>query len=214
PWAPDGTHIILVTGSGPDGNLLVRDSANVTDLSNPNSLRPGPRLYNANRLELVSATVVVPPWRPRPASTTPPEADMQIPANWNDDGTTLSAPNGIKVSGAFRTYILSHPWESADVPLGPAQNADPVELGWQQTDGNNAGLRLICMYSELCYTVKRGVYRASLGREFLTLLNQQSIPQPPPNTPAPGATLDELRAAARLIGDTSTQMLNQLNEIQ
>lgn len=72
PWRPEGTHIIVATGRTADGNILVRDSANCTSLYNPNSLRPGPRKYAANTLQLVSATVVVPSWLPRPASATPP----------------------------------------------------------------------------------------------------------------------------------------------
>lgn len=73
-WHPAGTHIILLTGVTSDGNVLVRDSANCTNLNDPNSLRPGPRKYQADKLALVSATVVVPPWMPRPASSTPPIA--------------------------------------------------------------------------------------------------------------------------------------------
>ena len=78
PWVPSGTHVILITGIASDGNVLARDSANCTDLYNPNSLRPGPRHYDAAALQLVSATVVVPPWQPRPVNATPPigEEDM------------------------------------------------------------------------------------------------------------------------------------------
>jgi hypothetical protein len=72
PWRAAGNHIILVTGVAPDGQVLVRDPANVTNLYDPKSLRPGPRKYDAGKLQLVSATVVVPPWMPRPASGTPP----------------------------------------------------------------------------------------------------------------------------------------------
>lgn len=75
PWTPAGNHVILVTGVTSDGNVLVRDSANCTSLYDPNSLRPGPRKYNAARLALVSATVVVPAWKPRPTSTTPPTGE-------------------------------------------------------------------------------------------------------------------------------------------
>lgn len=72
PWRAAGTHIIVATGRTADGHVLVRDSANCTNLYDPNSLRPGPRKYDANALQLVSATVVVPPWLSRPASATPP----------------------------------------------------------------------------------------------------------------------------------------------
>lgn len=74
PWKAAGTHVIVATGIASDGNLLVRDTANCTDLYNPNSLRPGPRKYDASKLQLVSATVCVPPWMARPASATPPVA--------------------------------------------------------------------------------------------------------------------------------------------
>jgi hypothetical protein len=77
PWTPAGTHVILVTGLASGGNVLVRDSANCTNLYDPNSLRPGPRTYVASSLQLVSATVVVPPWMPRPTSGIPPTAPVQ-----------------------------------------------------------------------------------------------------------------------------------------
>lgn len=72
PWRVAGNHIIVITGVASDGNVLVRDSANCTNLYDPRSLRPGPRKYEASRLALVSATVVVPPWLPRPTSNMPP----------------------------------------------------------------------------------------------------------------------------------------------
>jgi hypothetical protein len=71
PWTPAGTHVLLVTGVV-SGNILVRDSANCTSLNDPNSLRPGPRTYNAAKIQLVSATIAVPPWLPRPGSAVPP----------------------------------------------------------------------------------------------------------------------------------------------
>lgn len=74
PWTPGGTHVIVLTGVTSDGNVLARDSANCTSLYNPNSLREGPRTYRASSLQFVSATVVVPPGLPRPASATPPTA--------------------------------------------------------------------------------------------------------------------------------------------
>jgi hypothetical protein len=73
PWHAAGNHIILITGVTSDGNVLVRDSANCTNLYDPNSLRPGPCKYDAAKLQLVSATIVVPPWKPRPTSAAPPQ---------------------------------------------------------------------------------------------------------------------------------------------
>ncbi len=176
PWTPAGTHMIFVTGVNGAGQVLVRDSANCTSLSDPNSLRPGPRTYDASKLQLVSATIVVPPWRPRPVSATSlPTADMQIPTGWNDDmpSATLTAPNGQQVTGDFRLYVLSHAWDAVDVPMGPAQSANPVEFGFSQADGNNAGTRQVFMYSELASTSTRAPYRVSVGREFWTLLPKE-----------------------------------------
>jgi hypothetical protein len=176
PWTPRGTHMIFVTGVNSVGQILVRDSANCTSLSDPNSLRAGPRTYDASKLQMASATITVPPWRPRPVSATSlPTADMQIPDGWSDDmpGATLTAPNGQPVTGDFRLYVLSHAWNPADVPMGPAQSANPVELGFSQADGNNAGTRQVFMYSELAETSTRPLYKASVGREFWTLLQKE-----------------------------------------
>jgi len=70
PWTPSGNHIIVLSGES-NGNYLVRDSANCTDLFDPGSLRPGPRTYSSHALLLVSATVVVPPWMERPTTALP-----------------------------------------------------------------------------------------------------------------------------------------------
>jgi hypothetical protein len=220
PWTPTGTHIILVTGVGSAGNILVRDSANVTSLYNPASLRPGPRLYNASKIQLVSATVVVPPWRPRPESETAiPVADMQIPDGWQDDqpSGTLTAPNGVKVTGVFRLFILSSAWPAADVPMGPEETANPVEFGFSQSGGNNEGTRQIFMYSELCRTSARPIYRASIGREFWTLLNEHPAAAPATQPKAPSdqasATINDIKAAAKLIGDTGEHIIAQADAL-
>src|SRR5258708_13578929 len=42
-WFPSGNNIITITGEASDGNLLVRDTANVTNLFAPTTLRRGPR---------------------------------------------------------------------------------------------------------------------------------------------------------------------------
>jgi|SRR5579883_2905303 len=211
PWHPAGTHIILVTGVQ-GNNVLVRDSANVTSLSNPASLRPGPRLYDAGKLQLVSATVVAPPWRPRPESESAiPTADMQIPDGWQDDGQQLVAPNGVPVTGAFRLYVLCSAWPPADVPMGPEHSANPVELGWQQRDDNNEGTRQIFLYSELCRTSTRSAYRASVGREFWTAL--QAAEQSRGPSAQATATINDIKAAAKLAGDTSAHIMSQADAL-
>ncbi len=53
-WRPSGNHAIVVSGIAADGNLLVHDTANV----DAHGVRPGPRVYDASRLQIVSATAV------------------------------------------------------------------------------------------------------------------------------------------------------------
>ncbi len=75
-WVPSGNHIITITGVASDGNLLVRDTANVTNLFDPTTLRRGPRTYDASKMQLVTATAVVPPWLPRPPAGFNPLTDF------------------------------------------------------------------------------------------------------------------------------------------
>src|SRR5258708_21451598 len=39
------------------------------------------------------------------------------PTGWHDDGTTLTAPNGVKVVHGFRDYVLAHNWDAANEPV-------------------------------------------------------------------------------------------------
>lgn len=70
-WPPGAmTHIIVASGPGANaGELLVRDTANI----GPQGVRPGPRRYNAYKLQLVSATSVTPTWLKPPAPPPPPK---------------------------------------------------------------------------------------------------------------------------------------------
>ncbi len=222
PWAAVGSHIILATGLGSGNTLLVRDSANCASLNDPASLRPGPRIYDAGRLSLVGATVVTPPWRPRPAHARAlPNADMQIPTGWADDGEKLSAPNGISIQQGFRAYILAHRWHPGDIPLAAEAGANPVEMG---DPSSGSGTRLVTRYSELIWTASRGVYNASVGREFYTALSAlASLPSTPVPAPihaggGPGEQdvheiRSELLAAARMIGDLATHLLARVNQL-
>lgn len=152
PWTPAGSHIILVTGVTADGNVLARDSANCTNLYDPNSLRPGPRKYQASKLQLVSATVVVPPWLSRPASATAPspqEAFMGTPqgqqaqAYWNSTtqgsipvGGNAPALAGIFLAGqapSFSTGIAKS-WQTeynAGRVWGPPISYEFATVDWQ-----------------------------------------------------------------------------------
>ena len=153
-----------------------------------------------------------------------------VPPGWIDNGTALTAPNGIKVVLGFREHILSRTWEPANVPLAPEAGANPVELGFSQKDGNNAGTRQIFMYSELCYTKARGVWNATVGREFWTLLNEKLPTTPSPALASTTTTKSagggpaepeaeaseikrELMATERMIGDTATHLLKRASQL-
>lgn len=67
---------------------------------------------------------------------------VNIPTGWHDDGTTLTAPNGVKVVHGFRDMILNHnpEWDSNLIPLneeyatpdGTAQDF-ALESKWSKT---------------------------------------------------------------------------------
>lgn len=89
---------------------------------------------------------------------------IMVPANWKDDGTTLTAPNGIPVKLGFREYVLNNHWDPNNVPLEAEVGIDPIEEGFSQTP--SGGSRQIFNGCELGYTVKRGVYMIGVGNEL------------------------------------------------
>lgn len=206
-------HCIVATGnitSGPwAGNVWVRDTVAVSGGYPPSTKRP----YDIAKMQYVSLTAVTPSWLRGDTSMT-----FTVPSGWTDDGTTLTAGNGVQVKAGFRQYIGTHPWDPADVPLAPESNVNPVEMGYSQPGGNDAGSRLICMYSELCWTTSRGVYRASVGRELATVLQKLVSTTTP--TPAPvdtsvveadiNAIVSEITSA---LASTSAKALTDLKKL-
>lgn len=93
---------------------------------------------------------------------------MSIPANWKDDGKTLTAPNGIQVVQGFRDYVLSHNWDTANLPLETAQGLTPLELS---NPGLGGGTRQTFRWTVLEWTSKQGVFEAWSGQELLATLN-------------------------------------------
>ena len=177
-WTPSGNHIITITGVASDGNLLVRDTANVTDLNNPNSLRPGPRKYDAGKLQLDIATAVVPGWLPRPPAGFNPLTDFLpvdseeatampvVPAGWHDDGQTLTAPNGIQVTLGFRQYVLTHSWNPNNYPLEPAVGLNPLE---ESNPALGGGTQQVFRWIVLEWTASRNVFFSFVGQELMTV---------------------------------------------
>jgi hypothetical protein len=167
-WTPTGNHCIVASGIASDGNLLVRDTASIA----PTGVRPGPRRYDASKLQLISATAISLPWLPvQPQGFDPTKGGthMNTPQGWHDDGATLTAPNGIKVVRGFRSYILAHDWDSGNVPL-------VAEFGTSQLEASNtslgAGVQQIFRWSMLGYTVSRGVFLEWIGQELIFARSQ------------------------------------------
>ena len=136
-WTPSGNHCIVASGIASDGNLLVRDTASIA----PTGVRPGPRRYDAGKMQLISVTAIGIPWLPILATNYDPTKGgtsmPSLPANWHDDGTTLSCPGGELVLG-FRAYVLplllNGAWDAGNYALGkqfstPLLEASNTALG-------------------------------------------------------------------------------------
>lgn len=162
-------HIITITGVKSDGTFLVRDSANVTDLYNPNSLRPGPRNYDPSKLQLISATAVVLPWMPRPPAGFDPRKDSlsMVPTGWKDNGTILTAPNGVEVQHGFRQTVLNSTWDSANWPLGNEYAILQVEDNDPSTKLPKGGTAQDFMYGGLYYDANSGhIGNRKIGQDY------------------------------------------------
>jgi hypothetical protein len=174
PWHAAGNHVILLTGIDSNGNYLVRDSANCTNLYDPNSLRPGPRYYVANQLTLVSSTAIVPPWLARPTSNVPPigAISMALSRDFHDDGKTLTyTPNKHFFVRGFRQTALDAMARGEDpggwIPLEEEQAVNPVEL---HNPNGGPGSRQITSGGMLVWTQKYGVHRSAIGLEVMAYI--------------------------------------------
>ncbi|MBA2394386.1 MAG: N-acetylmuramoyl-L-alanine amidase [Ktedonobacteraceae bacterium] len=163
PWTPTGNHIIVLTGLDGD-NFYARDTANIIA---PNTLRPGPRRYDAHAMArgLVSATAVVPSWLPIPTKDIDPNSPpltvgINDLAGWHDDGTTLTASNGIKVVKGFRVKILSSTWDAGNVPYEPEHPMNGEYTALQMGTEGSGQLFRDCY---LRWTPQHGVYFDRLG---------------------------------------------------
>lgn len=162
PWDSTGiNHVILLTGIASDGNVLVRDSANITA---PNSIRSGPRTYIIANMGPFWATAVTPKWF---SNTAQGGTAVGIPAGWKDSNNTLTAPNGIKVVDGFRDYILTHPWDSGNIPLEAAHGLNPLELS---NTSLGTGTRQSFRWIVLEWTSKGGVFESWVGAELIATL--------------------------------------------
>ncbi len=110
PWNPVGNHIFVITGVDANQNFLVRDCANITPAS---MLRPGPRTYDANKLQYVSATAVVPSWQAHPNANIDPGKETimidltnAIVASYfeNDGGNWKCKQTGFSIHGGILQF--------------------------------------------------------------------------------------------------------------
>jgi hypothetical protein len=105
----------------------------------------------------------------------------QVPVGWTDDGTTLTAPNGITVIQGFRARILQG-WDPANLPLEKERNVDTVE---QANPSIGAGSIQTFTNTRLGWTATKVVYVIPIGSELLLAENKlptsdQSDPSPVP----------------------------------
>jgi N-acetyl-anhydromuramyl-L-alanine amidase AmpD len=93
-----------------------------------------------------------------------------IPANWSDDGQTLTAPNGHKVVRGFRNYILNHTWDTNNQPLEEEHGADPAQLHRLDLGG---GTRQCFRDGVLWWTSQTGVVNERyLGLELVATYSE------------------------------------------
>ena len=52
-----------------------------------------------------------------------------VPAGWHDNGSVLTAPNGVPVIGAMRKLVMGVSWDANNVPQAPEHPQHPMELG-------------------------------------------------------------------------------------
>jgi hypothetical protein len=202
-------HIITLTGVTSDGNFFVRDSANVTDLNNPHSLRPGPRQYDARKMQLLWATAVVMHGQVAPVvqEGTPV---VGIPHGWTDDGKALHNPvNHFVVVAGFRTMVLNWPggWESWNVPLENEHEADPLE---QSNPGMGHGQAQVFRDRRLERQSANGSsLRGWLGQEFQWYKNQLTSQQA-----ADQKSIADLQAQEATNLKTLTSLQAQISSLQ
>jgi len=92
-----------------------------------------------------------------------------VPQGWHDDGTTLTAPNGVAVRLGFRDYVLSHGWDAGNYPLAPEQGVTLLEAS---NPGLGGGDQQVFRWALLGYTQLRGVFLEWCGQELAFVRGQ------------------------------------------
>jgi hypothetical protein len=127
------------------------------------------------------------------------EGFMGIPTGWRDDGTTLTAPNGIGVVKGFRDWVLSHAWDANNTPLAVerAITSGSIEPGNASIGpGSRQDFRL----GSLGWTTKTGVYVIAVGQDLVALAQQNA------------ALLAQVATANSQIGSLQQQLAQQTTQ--
>lgn len=124
---------------------------------------------------------------------------MGIPTGWKDDGTTLTAPNGVPVVMGFRGEIINGNWNPDNVPEAKESHADQILLHNANVGG---GQVQFFRDSMLWWTQAQGVVNEQeLGIELFLLyqkvaaLEAQIAAGSPPPSPAPAPIPADLQSA-------------------
>jgi len=92
-----------------------------------------------------------------------------VPQGWQDDGTTLTAPNHVPVKLGFRQYVLTHNWDANNYPLAAEEATPQLELSNPALGG---GTWQPFRWTVLEWTPQRGVTEMWTGQELLATRNQ------------------------------------------
>ena len=87
-----------------------------------------------------------------------------IPVNWHDDGHTLTAPNGFKVVGVLRSFVLAHSWDTNNYPLENERTTPQLEDSNPGLGGGTQQIFRFCMLADLA---TKGVIVEWIGQELL-----------------------------------------------
>jgi len=131
-----------------------------------------------------------------------------IPAGWRDDGTTLTAPNGIPITQGFRTYVLGHNWDAGNYPVEKAQGLSPLELS---NTNLGAGTRQTFRTNCLEWTSKMGVFESWVGAELYTVRNLMLKAQSDLATTQ--ASLKSLQDAWNKVVPEKNSLVAQVNQL-
>jgi hypothetical protein len=115
----------------------------------------------------------------------PMEKKSMVPDGWKDDGTTLVASNGVRITTGFRDLLMKQPyWYGENVPLAAEYNVD----GFVTHPEMGAGTRIDFWYGEsFGWSRSKGMMFLIPVSKEIALLKAQAAPTPAPTNDAKAA---------------------------